>query len=79
MIVFDIEKDSASDYDWVNVKYDNVPKNLKNYTRYMGVYPPKGLKEQGEIMVCKKNEIRLATKEEIELQEMKNQSIKYNL
>lgn len=67
-------------YYFYNVKYDNVPKDVFKFTRYMGSIPPKGLKEQGEVFTeSKEKRIRLATPEEIENMKMKKNSEKYNI
>jgi hypothetical protein len=66
-------------YYFYNVRYDNVPKNIFKYTRYMGSMTD-GLKEQGEIFTAdKENLIRLATPEEIEIMKVKKDSEKYNI
>jgi hypothetical protein len=54
------------------IKYDNMPNDLKNYTIFTVI-------DDGKIVFAKETEMRLATKEEIKNQEMKNKTYKYNL
>ena len=72
---FEYDKDIYN-YD---VKYNNVPDDLIMFTRYMGSEPKNGLKSEGEIFCGSEDELILATKEEIEIQKIKNKSNKYNL
>ena len=62
-----------------NIKFENVPECLIQYTRWMGSVPPKGLKKQGEIFIADENELILATPEGIEEYKMRLASKKYNL
>jgi adenine deaminase len=49
-----------------------MPNDLKNYTIFTVI-------DDGKIVFAKETEMRLATKEEIKNQEMKNKTYKYNL
>jgi hypothetical protein len=66
-----------------NVKYDNVPKELQKHTRYMGSDISElnklGIKQKGEIFSDFSENIRFATEKEIEIQNMKKTTKKYNI
>lgn len=78
--IYNIEQNKyGEDYFFYNIRYNNVPKELFYYTRYMGTFPMGDLKSQGEIFTAVDNDIRLATPEEIEHHKIKINADKYNL
>lgn len=76
-IIYDKEF-GDSDY-FYNIKYNNVPKELYEYTRFMGTYPPKGLKTQGEIFCAEENKLYFPNKEEIKNYKIQEYAKRYNI
>ena len=60
------------DNEVFNVRYKFVPEDLEDFFRYMGSIPPSWIEEGEKVYPFKKEDLRLATKEEIEAE-------KYNL
>ena len=73
--IFWIEKINGENKIFYNVEYKYVPKKLYQFFRYMG----SNVDSERKVYPFTFGEIRLATPEEIKLQEVKDDANKYNL